>query len=242
LRNQAVYRKQIPAKNSLVKRLEALFLCLKRGYYMALIQLTQTMTEQEARATQNTNNANLDSRIPQAAPGSPGGAATLDPTTGKLAGAQKPVYTPEEIGAVPVTRKIANIPLSSDITLTQICNLIYPVGSIYLSTNATNPGTYLGGTWVAWGAGRVPVGVGSNGTTNYASAEMTGGVDSVVLTSEQAQTPNTWVSDLVGGQTSFPNIAINSGSTYGLKCISSNATAHENRQPFITCYMWKRTD
>lgn len=34
---------------------------------------------------------------------------------------------------------------------------VYPVGSIYMSVKATNPGTLFGGTWVAWGSGRVPV-------------------------------------------------------------------------------------
>ena len=36
---------------------------------------------------------------------------------------------------------------------------VYPVGSIYMSVNNTNPGTLFGGTWVTWGAGRVPVSV-----------------------------------------------------------------------------------
>ncbi len=37
---------------------------------------------------------------------------------------------------------------------TAIVNLIYPVGSILMSTKSTNPSNYLGGTWVAWGSGR----------------------------------------------------------------------------------------
>lgn len=39
---------------------------------------------------------------------------------------------------------------------------IYPVGSIYFSVNATNPSNLFGGTWEAWGQGRVPVGVDYN--------------------------------------------------------------------------------
>lgn len=38
-----------------------------------------------------------------------------------------------------------------------ILDLTYPVGSIYMSVNSTNPGTILGGTWVTWGSGRIPV-------------------------------------------------------------------------------------
>lgn len=30
-----------------------------------------------------------------------------------------------------------------------ILDALYPVGSIYLSTRSTNPGTFLGGTWAA---------------------------------------------------------------------------------------------
>ena len=42
---------------------------------------------------------------------------------------------------------------------------IYPVGSIYMSVDSTNPAQIFGfGTWVAWGAGRVPVGVDTSQT------------------------------------------------------------------------------
>ena len=34
-------------------------------------------------------------------------------------------------------------------------NKIYPVGSIYMSMNATSPSTFFGGTWKSIGAGRV---------------------------------------------------------------------------------------
>lgn len=53
---------------------------------------------------------------------------------------------------------------------------LYPVGSIYMNaTNSTNPGTLLGfGTWVAFGAGRVPVGFDASNSM-FDSAEETGG-------------------------------------------------------------------
>ena len=53
---------------------------------------------------------------------------------------------------------------------------LHPVGSIYINaTNSTNPGTLLGfGTWVAFGAGRVPVGFDS-GNALFDTAEETGG-------------------------------------------------------------------
>ena len=51
---------------------------------------------------------------------------------------------------------------------------VYPVGSIYMSVNNTNPGTLFGGTWVAWGSGQVPVGVKTT-DTDFATVEKTGG-------------------------------------------------------------------
>lgn len=54
---------------------------------------------------------------------------------------------------------------------------VYPVGSIYMSTSNANPGTLFGGTWAAWGAGRVPVGINSS-DTDFKTVEKTGGAKS----------------------------------------------------------------
>ena len=40
---------------------------------------------------------------------------------------------------------------------------LYPVGSIYMSTNPTNPSSFIGGKWEAYGQGRILVGAGTNG-------------------------------------------------------------------------------
>lgn len=58
---------------------------------------------------------------------------------------------------------------------------VYPVGAIYMSTSSTNPGTLFGGTWEAWGSGRVPVGVNTN-DGDFNSANKTGGSKTVNLT------------------------------------------------------------
>lgn len=50
----------------------------------------------------------------------------------------------------------------------------HPVGSIYMSITSTNPGSTFGGTWTAWGTGRMPIGVDS-GNTSIDAAEETGG-------------------------------------------------------------------
>ena len=51
---------------------------------------------------------------------------------------------------------------------------IYPVGSIYMSVNSTNPGTLFGGTWVRWGNGRVPVSL-NESETEFNTVEKVGG-------------------------------------------------------------------
>lgn len=56
-----------------------------------------------------------------------------------------------------------------------ILEKIYPVGCIYMTTVSTNPNSIFGfGTWVAWGSGRVPVGVNAS-DSNFSTVEKTGG-------------------------------------------------------------------
>jgi hypothetical protein len=60
-----------------------------------------------------------------------------------------------------------------------VIDTLYPVGAVYISTLSTNPATLLGrGTWSAFGAGRVPVGVDAN-DSDFDTAEKTGGTKTV---------------------------------------------------------------
>ena len=61
----------------------------------------------------------------------------------------------------------------------------WPVGSIFISAVSTNPATLLGfGTWAAFGAGRVLVGLDS-GQTEFDTLEETGGAKTVTLTAAE---------------------------------------------------------
>lgn len=63
-----------------------------------------------------------------------------------------------------------------------VLNAAWPVGSIFASTVATNPATLIGiGTWVAYGTGRVLVGIDA-GQALFDTPAETGGALTHVLT------------------------------------------------------------
>lgn len=165
--------------------------------------------------------------------------------------------------------------------------LIYPVGSIYMSVNDTNPATFLGGTWVRWGQGRVPVGVNEN-DSDFETPEKEDGEKKHQLTIDEmpnhrhigqyaktrtytthAQTPTDPPSQAIevyqgtrevevqynvvkdnvsttefytGGSGPISDIFYSEKvtSTYGV-ADNGGDIPHNNLQPYITCYMWKRT-
>ncbi|MCW6662782.1 DUF859 family phage minor structural protein [Aerococcaceae bacterium NML190073] len=164
--------------------------------------------------------------------------------------------------------------------ITSLTNAIYPVGSIYMSVKNTNPSTYFGGTWVAWGSGRVPVGI-NTADSNFSTVEKTGGASTITLTTSQmpahthsftgssattssagAHTHNlnlqktTWsgssssrvVVDATSGYTELTNKATASAGAHthtvtakGTNANTGGGDSHSNLQPYIVCYMWKRT-
>ena len=124
----------------------------------------------------------------------------------------------------------------------EMVNLIYPVGSIFMSTENKNPSTYLGGTWVAWGSGRVPVGVNTS-NSNFSTVEKTGGEETVKLRGDQIPPEFATVYWREKGQNGATYNADTSG--WAVACAHHNGRQYDkginNLQPYITCYMWKRT-
>ena len=160
----------------------------------------------------------------------------------------------------------------------QFAKTMYPVGSIYMSTSSTNPSTYFGGTWVAWGSGRVPVGINTS-DSNFNTVEKTGGASAVTLTASQMPshthtfTGSSTTTNSAGGHThnigrdtdggaGSSRYTVHSAGTSGAQATSPTSSAgahthsltpkgknantggggsHTNLQPYIVCYMWKRT-
>ena len=123
---------------------------------------------------------------------------------------------------------------------------VYPVGSIYINaTVATNPATLLGfGTWAAFGAGRVMVGIDST-DTDFDAAEETGGAKTVTLTTSQIPS-HTHTATLMGnGEDEQQDLPASGDNTNPSRTMTTSATgggaAHNNVQPYIVVYMWKRT-
>lgn len=125
----------------------------------------------------------------------------------------------------------------------QLFLLMHRVGDIIFSTSDENPSTIYGGTWVAWGKGQVPVGVDTS-DSDFNTVEKTGGEKEHTLTVDEMPSHK----HDFGQQ--FATTSNLSGE-YGYYMIAGTQTdvikntggnqPHNNLQPYITCYMWKRT-
>lgn len=120
-------------------------------------------------------------------------------------------------------------------------DLIYPVGSIYLSVNSTNPSQLFGGTWEQWGKGRVPIGVDTT-DNDFNTVQKTGGskyYNHIAITSFMTDGSTKYGLDNVGA---YADRTIVYDGT-GIDTSQHPETRLEipTIQPYITCYMWKRT-
>jgi hypothetical protein len=145
----------------------------------------------------------------------------------------------------------------------------YPVGSIYLSTVATNPNTLFGfGTWVAYGQGRMPISVdatylagttGGSATTTLITANLPSHTHTFSATTDATDlshthtygSGNNWGS---GSANAFDARNSNSYTTSGASVNmnhthtlsgttggTGSGTAATTISPYIAVYMWNRT-
>ena len=146
---------------------------------------------------------------------------------------------------------------TAEIDLSDLLSKFYPVGSIYMSATMSTTSQVeaaLGGTWVAWGAGRVPVGVDTT-QTEFDVVEETGGEKTHTLVNSElpkieGTLPHTAYGETkISGAFSFTSGSVssyegansNTSNNRIYKLSFGNNTAHNNLQPYITCYMYKRT-
>ena len=115
-----------------------------------------------------------------------------------------------------------------------IKSAMYPVGSVYITYNNVNPGTFLGGTWERFGQGRTLVG---EGTGNDGSTSMS------------------FTANDTGGEYIHSLLRDEIGYIYYGALLNSNGNQmgvhdHDGKmkkakipllQPYITVYFWRRT-
>ena len=149
----------------------------------------------------------------------------------------------------------------------EVLAAVYPVGSIYISTLATNPATLFGfGTWVAFGAGKTLVGLDA-GQTEFDTVEETGGAKTHTLSVAELAV-HTHVQNAHGHALEDPSQSLTTSniesesadlfqtlydtvshgnyknqiqSTTAENQNTGSGSAHNNLQPYIVVYMWKRT-
>lgn len=136
---------------------------------------------------------------------------------------------------------------------TTILSAVYPIGSVYISVVSTSPATLFGfGTWAAFATGRTLVGIDAN-QAEFNTVEETGGATTHAL-SEAEMPAHKHISgsaefnsnSAYGVAPSGPAGNINqqnetTGDNHAYTSTTGSGSAHNNLQPYIVVYMWKRT-
>lgn len=135
----------------------------------------------------------------------------------------------------------ANLGLKGASTLEpgELLSLVYPVGSLYLSVNSTNPGTLFGGTWVQIEDTFLL----AAGQTYTAGA--TGGEAAHTLTVDEMPSHNHTVARGTGtGSVEWGLVRYGSqnSSADGTRIAQTGGgQPHNNMPPYLAVYIWKRT-
>ena len=141
------------------------------------------------------------------------------------------------------------VDLTDYIKTSELIDLVYPVGSLYMSVNSTSPATLFGGTWE-----RIKDTFLLSAGDTYTSGD-TGGEATHTLTINEIPSHNhqglTWYGDgtqpvtlNTGSYTGFA-LPYSSGTNQDSKnALHTNSTggglAHNNMPPYLVVYVWKR--
>ena len=139
-----------------------------------------------------------------------------------------------------------------DLVKSAALDSIYPVGAIYTAITSGSPATVFGGTWVSFGQGRVMVGHddAAEPDTDFVagstdgSAVLVGGAKTHTLLIEEMPSHTHTINGIENPSGSGANGSSDGASSF-TNSLTTNATggggAHNNLQPYVVVYMWKRT-
>ena len=136
--------------------------------------------------------------------------------------------------------------VDANVNVVEILKKAYPVGSIYINASvSTNPATLLGfGTWSAFGAGKVMVGLDA-GDTSFDTAGETGGEKAHTLTTTEIPSHNhglgSYGDPSTAGTYYYKTTRVSNQFGVGYTGDTGGGGSHNNLQPYIVVYFWKRT-
>lgn len=164
--------------------------------------------------------------------------------------------TAEDVGAVtqptgeetPGDAPAINAGTFGGMTVGQFVEMIYPVGSIYMSASATSPASLFGGTWESIG-GRFLLGAdatyAAGSTGGEAEHKLT--VDEVPSHNHDMPNPNWTSGEYVKTWPAWAPLYTASQESTEVSCApgSTQKTGgnqpHNNMPPYLAVYMWQRT-
>jgi len=173
------------------------------------------------------------------------------PTSGSGLASLRPIDTSDIPSPITSLECTTSGVISTGCTLTYVSNssilgACLPIGSIYTAYNSANPNTYLGfGTWTAFGTGRCLVGYDS-GQTEFDTLEETGGAKTHSLTSAEIPShTHNFVSPSFGlnnftDSSGAATMAVSGNNVWFTGTTTGSGAAHNNLQPYVVVYFWKR--
>lgn len=120
-------------------------------------------------------------------------------------------------------------------------DLVYPVGSIYMSVNSNSPATLFGGTWVRL-KDRFLLGAGSTYSNGATGGEATHTLTVDEMPAHTHKSQGYWQTPDSGGHNAIARTTVSTDptDTNSLKN-TGGGQAHNNMPPYLVVYMWKRT-
>lgn len=138
-----------------------------------------------------------------------------------------------------------------------LSNILYPIGSIYLSINNINPTNFFGGTWeqikdrflLSAGDTYTAGSIGGEATHTLTVNEMpshnhyhdNSNKSNIIGTFKSGSTRSRYASGTSGGYTFQNNTQSNLAWGESTTSNTGGGQAHNNMPPYLTVYVWKRT-